>query len=121
VHLIAATICGVCVTADPTFAAKNCYFVSASAIALQPVHNKEAASCGGLIFCSRSPFNGVLDRILKAADRVLNLAGDLLRLAFRFELGIAGDLARDFLNLAFGLLDGALDSIFVRFTLLSYF
>jgi hypothetical protein len=39
----------------------------------------------------------------------LNLASDLLRLAFGFELDVAGYFARDFLSLAFGLLDGALD------------
>jgi len=37
----------------------------------------------------------------------------LLRLAFGFELGVTGHFARDLLNLALGLLDGAFDSIFV--------
>ena len=58
--------------------------------------------------------DGFLNRVLEAADRILNLASDLLRLAFGFELGVAGHFARDFLNLALGLLDGALDSIFVH-------
>jgi hypothetical protein len=56
-------------------------------------------------------FDSFLGRVLEAADRILNFAGDLLRLAFGLELGVAGHFARDFLNLAFGLLDGALDSI----------
>jgi hypothetical protein len=63
---------------------------------------------------SSSIFDSFLDRVLEAADCILNLASDLLRLAFGFELGVAGYFARDFLNLAFGLLDGALDSIFVH-------
>jgi hypothetical protein len=61
-----------------------------------------------------SILDGFLDRVLEAADRILNLASDLLRLAFGFELGVAGHFARNFLDLAFSLLDGALDSIFVH-------
>ena len=53
--------------------------------------------------------DGILERVLEAADRVLNLASGLLRLAFGFELGVAGHFAHDFLDLTFGLLDGALD------------
>ena len=59
--------------------------------------------------------DGFLDRILEAADGVLHLAGDLLHFAFGFELGVAGHLARDFLDFSFGLLDRAFDAIFVHF------
>src|ERR1035437_1336535 len=58
--------------------------------------------------------DGFLHRVLEAADGVLHLAGDLLRLAFGFELGVPGGLARDFLHFAFGLLDAALNAIFVH-------
>src|SRR5665811_865447 len=54
------------------------------------------------------------ERVLEAADSVLNLASGLLRLAFGFELGVAGRLARDFLDFAFGLVAGTLDSILVH-------
>ena len=57
--------------------------------------------------------DGFLDRILKAADRILKLTGGLLHLAFGFEFGIAGHFSDDFLDLAFSLFDGTLDSIFV--------
>jgi hypothetical protein len=62
--------------------------------------------------------DGFLDCVLEAADRILNLTSDLLRLTFGFELGVAGHFARDFLDLALGLLDGALNSIFINVSLL---
>ena len=61
--------------------------------------------------------NGFLERVLKAADCILNLASGLLRLAFGFELDVAGHFAHDFLDLTFGLLDGALNSILVHVVL----
>jgi hypothetical protein len=58
--------------------------------------------------------DGFLDRVLEAADRILNLARDLLCLAFGFELGVTSHFARDLLSIALGLLHGAFDSIFVH-------
>src|SRR3979411_635343 len=53
-------------------------------------------------------------RVLYPADGVLHLAGDLVRLSFRFQLGVAGDLAGDFLDGALGLLSRAFDPILVH-------
>ena len=61
--------------------------------------------------------DGFLDRVFEATDGILNLASGLLRIAFGFELGIAGYFAHDFFGVAFGLLDGALDSILVHIVL----
>src|SRR6185437_6574693 len=49
--------------------------------------------------------------VFYATDRVLNLAGCFLRLAFSFELAVAGRFACYFLDLAFGLLGRAFDAI----------
>src|SRR5262249_26422728 len=56
----------------------------------------------------------VAQRVLCAADRVLHFAGDFLRLAFAFGLGIARDFAEGFLDLAFGLAGRAFDTILVH-------
>jgi hypothetical protein len=53
-------------------------------------------------------------RVLEAADRVLNLSGNLVALALGLELGNTGDLADDFLHGTFGLLCRSLDTIFVH-------
>jgi len=52
------------------------------------------------------------ERVLEATDRVLNLPGNLVALAFGLELGITGDLADDFLHSTLGLLCRSLDAIF---------
>ena len=54
--------------------------------------------------------NGILD----AANRVLNLARNLVGFAFRFELRIAGDLASNFLDDALRLIGCAFDPVFVH-------
>src|SRR5450759_3930553 len=53
-------------------------------------------------------------RVLEAANRVLNLSGNLFAFAFSFELGITGDLADDFLHGTVGLLCRSLDAILVH-------
>jgi hypothetical protein len=58
--------------------------------------------------------HSLFDCVFDPAEGVLQFAGGLLRLAFGFELGIAGNFARDFLHFAFGLLDRAFDAIFVH-------
>src|SRR5664279_4211000 len=56
-------------------------------------------------------------RVLDAANRVLNLSGNLFTFAFSFELGITSDLADDFLHGTFGLLCRSLDTVFVHIRL----
>jgi hypothetical protein len=46
----------------------------------------------------------LLQRILQAADGVLDLAFNLVALAFGFQLGVTDDLAGRFLDCALGLL-----------------
>jgi hypothetical protein len=60
----------------------------------------------------------VADGVLDAADRVLQLAGSPIALAFGFHLGIPDGFADAFLDLAFDILGSALDPIFVHDKLL---
>src|SRR6476646_8354816 len=80
---------------------------------------KNPAQAPGLSFqaawsAEPSIVHGFLDRVLHAADGVLHFARGLLRLAFAFELGVAGRLAGHFLDLAFALLERAFDAILVH-------
>ena len=52
--------------------------------------------------------------ILNAADRVLNLSGNLFAFAFSFKLGITRNLADDFFYDTFGLLCRSLDAVFIH-------
>ena len=81
--------------------------------------SKKASACAKA-FC-RLALNSALlvvqqlaGLVLYAADRVLDLAFGLVRLAFGFRLGIAGYLADALLDLAFDVLAGAFDTILVH-------
>src|SRR4029077_9578072 len=52
--------------------------------------------------------------VLQTADGILYLSGGLVRLSFRFQLCIAGDLAGHFLDGSLGLLGRAFDPILVH-------
>src|SRR6476619_5921599 len=52
--------------------------------------------------------------VLQTADGILYLSGGLVRLSFRFQLALAGDLAGHFLDGSLGLLGRALDPILVH-------
>ena len=56
-------------------------------------------------------------RVFQASDGVLNLAGDLIRLAFGLEFGVAEHLAGDLFDFALGLLGRALDPVLVHLIL----
>ena len=55
-----------------------------------------------------------LDRVLEAADSVLNLSCRLLCLAVGLQLGITKHLAGDLLDFAFDLLRRSRDPVFVH-------
>src|SRR6185295_14553714 len=58
--------------------------------------------------------HGVADGVLHPANGVLHLAGDLIRLAFGFQLGISRHFAGSLLDLALQIGCGALDPILVH-------
>jgi hypothetical protein len=61
---------------------------------------------------------GVLDRILDAADGVLNLAFGLIRLAFGLHLGIACHVADAFFEFTANVLGGTVNTIFINHSFL---
>src|SRR3954451_14327600 len=67
------------------------------------------ASLGVLLAAAKGVLHGILD----AAHGVLHLAGDLVALAFAFELGVAQRLAGRLLNAALQVLRRTLDPVFV--------
>src|SRR5689334_2718063 len=77
-----------------------------------PVQRKSPARAG--LYVRRAAVSLAAQRVLDAADGIPHLAGDLIRLAFTFQLGVAGHLAGDFLHLAFGLLERAFHAILVH-------
>jgi hypothetical protein len=56
----------------------------------------------------------LVERVLHAANGILNLAFDLIALAFGFETGIADQLAGGFLDLATSGFHGAFNAIMVH-------
>src|SRR5580765_5475850 len=86
--------------------------------------NKNPASRRVFAFDVLSDQPSIVDSFLHgvfhSADSISNLAGELLRLAFAFELGVAGGLACNLFHFPLNLFSAALNAIFVH-SVLSFF
>src|SRR3979409_1137318 len=74
---------------------------------------KKRAPMGGSLYQFRTEDLLALERILDAADGVLNLALYLIGLAFAFRLLVAGHLPNDFFHFAFPLFQGTFHAVSV--------
>ena len=61
-----------------------------------------------------NPALRLFERVLQAADGVLNLARDLVSLTFGFQFGVADGLADSLFDLAFHDFGRACDAVFVH-------